>query len=195
MPTDRCELHGPDGKFRVGNKGGPGRPPAKPIKQEGEGSDGGEVDLLAAFNAYLKQYGPERFCKELLRKSPVTFAQTLNSLAKLQAAGGSLSKDERINVLAPEGLPFPPGFEEAELLDEITQLKDQLADALRDDPKKPEPEPSLVDDIATGPILDAPMPDVAGDADGPGFDDGDGPGSGGAVSLLVGDSERGWVDC
>ena len=183
------------GQFKEGWKGGPGRPP-KSRERRADRDGGGaeapvEVNLLAAFNAMLSEFGPEKFALSLIRKSPVVAAQMMAALTKIKGKDGTAVGT--INVTGIPGLPGPEGAELASLRHEVEALRAERGKADPDEPTAPAAMDAV--DAVTEP--DEPSepsePDYLPDM--PGLDDADYVPEGGACcSLVAGGPDRGgWV--
>ena len=102
VPTERNS----HGQWVKGKKGGPGRghKSATKTSETEQGPEGdGDVDLLAAFHAALKEVGAKKFCKRLIKESPVVASQLLSSLTKSSATTGR--PNEHISIYS--NMPIP----------------------------------------------------------------------------------------
>ena len=177
------------GKFRRGNPGRPPRPPGSRTKQQG-GQDDAPLDMFAELTGYLKTFGPEKFCKELLKRSPTVYAQALTALAKLRPEGKVAGGD--IELIVPGYLPLPvdAGPDAEAMQRRIADLELALADAMRATPVKAEPK------VVPVPV-DAPAVNLAdheASVDGYADEDNGSEGGGGACASLVVSSggDMGW---
>ena len=103
VKSDRDE----HGRFKPGHKGGPGRGhigTSNTTLSDGSGT-GEPLDLMALFNRSLQQYGPEKFAMQLMRKSPVTFAQFMSSMSKMENSG--IGQDREVNIIVGGGMGQP----------------------------------------------------------------------------------------
>jgi len=128
---------------------GPGRPKSTERSEEGEGNDsqtGEGVDLLKAFLDALRVYGPQKYCRELLKKSPVSAAQLLANLRKNELP------DSSVNVIMPAGdFPLPGGQDvQHDVQDNPDDVYDpDVYDPDVDDPAAPAPaDDDSWDDLA-----------------------------------------------
>lgn len=145
------------GRFAPGGPGGPGRPRgAKELDSEGGGGQAPPVDLLAAFDKAIEQYGAERFWRDLLAKSPASAGQLLACLKKMEGAGPSTS--EPVNIIMPANSPV------AALLDDAADRPAVEGDAA---PVEPVEEVAEWDDFGPDalPASDAPSDAEPSDAE------------------------------
>ncbi len=94
------------GHFLKGFPGGPGRGHKKNTENtcvdSGEGDDE-DLGLLSAFHRALKRHGVEKFCLDLLKKSPVSAAQLLMNLKKFEGLDG----EGNITIVTKPGFTLP----------------------------------------------------------------------------------------
>ena len=92
------------GRFKAGNPGRPFGDRERSSDAEGDG-DTEEVDLFRAFHRALKKFGPEKFCLQLLKNSPVSASQLLANLSKSSSALRTNSTERQITIIT--SLPPP----------------------------------------------------------------------------------------
>ncbi len=132
------------GRFLPGNPGSPGRPRKEETGSEGGVGDGvgedGQIDLLKVFTEALRAFGPKRFVRELLKRSPVAASQLLMNLQRNEPANGS----GQTNIIVQPGMPIPNVNAPAPVIDD-PDVQDAVA--IQHEPPEPPEDLNSWDDL------------------------------------------------